>query len=356
MSKLFAPARASVWDSVRNRVKKTSRTKKIVVSIIILGAAGLLAYRMFFVKKEGPAFTEHAVAREDLSINVSAPGEVTPQNRIELKPPLSGRIDKILVREGDFVTKGQILAWLSSSERAALLDAARASGPEEMTRWEDAYKPTPLVAPLDGFIIARTAEPGQTLSSGQAPLVMADRLIVRAQVDETDMGKIRIGQPAKVLLDAYPELDLPGRVDHLAYEATEANNVTVYDIEVEILEPSRVLRAGMTATVNVTIADRRKVLTVPMQALSDFDGGLAVMVKGENGQPKPLPISAGLSDGTMVEILDGLKEGSVILVSTKTVPMLNLSEYTSPLTPNFGRRTTATTRKATPARRAPPSR
>ena len=67
---------------------------------------------------------------------------------MEIKPPIAGRIEKLLVDEGDDVTSGQILGWMSSTDRAAILDAARAQGPEESKRWEDAYKPTPIVAPL----------------------------------------------------------------------------------------------------------------------------------------------------------------------------------------------------------------
>ena len=68
----------------------------------------------------------------DIQISVSTTGIVEPQNRLEMKPPINGRIEEILVREGEKVKRGQILAWMSSTERAALLDAARAQSEEKV--------------------------------------------------------------------------------------------------------------------------------------------------------------------------------------------------------------------------------
>jgi macrolide-specific efflux system membrane fusion protein len=297
--------------------------------VIILAVA---AYRLAHRGAKDPEFREFKVARGDMTITISAAGEISPQNRIELKPPLAGRIERILVREGDYIEKGQVLAWISSTDRASLLDAARAKGPDEVARWEDVYKPTPLVAPLSGFIIARRCEPGQTIGGGDPPLVMADRLIVRAQVDETDMSKIKIGQKAEVSLDAYPDIRLPGRLDHLAYEARSVNNVTVYDIEIELAKSSSLLRSGMTATVSVSVDERKKVLLVPAEALKDSNGGLAVMLK-KGKKPEQTPVTIGLSDGAQVEIVKGLKEGDILLIPAKALVPSMLADTGSPLMP-----------------------
>jgi len=283
------------------------------------------------------AYREYTVIRGDLTVTVSSPGTVSPQNRIELKPPLAGRLDQVLVREGDEVKKGQVLAWISPSERAALLDAARAKGPDEVAKWEDAYKAAPLVAPLPGFIIARKAEPGQTLGSNDAPLIMADRLIVRAQVDETDMSRVKVGQDAEITLDAYPGTRIPARVDHLAYEASSANNVTVYDIEVALLKESRILRSGMTATAIITVTRRRNAVLVPAEALMDSQGGLAVMVKGKGGKRRPATVVTGASDGSQVEITSGLAEKDVILIPLKAISAAS-AQSGSPLSGGGGRR------------------
>src|SRR6185295_987790 len=100
-----------------------------------------------------------------------------PLNRVEIKPPIAGRVEKLLVDEGAKVEAGQILAWLSSSDRAAILDAARAKGPAELKRWEDAYRPTPISAPLGGVVILRNAVIGETVDPGTVLFAISDTLI-----------------------------------------------------------------------------------------------------------------------------------------------------------------------------------
>jgi len=311
--------------------RRRRRTLWLTGGAAILVVLGIGIWRFSGKPKAGPEYRDVPATFGDLKILISAAGDVCPQNRIELKPPLSGRIDSILVREGDEIKKGQVLAWISSTDRASLLDAARAKGPDEVARWEDAYKPTPLVAPLPGFIIARRAEPGQS-TGGEAPLVMADRLIVKAQVDETDLRKVKVGLPAEVALDAYPDVKLAARVDHVAYESRSVNNVTVYDIEVEMLDPPAVLRSGMTATVSVAVAQRKRVLLVPAEALSEGErGGLTVLVKSRKGAPaEKRRVELGLSDGAQVEVTKGLKPGEILLVNVHGVPPTSLAQATSP--------------------------
>src|SRR3954462_14818386 len=95
------------------------------------------------------------VQRGSIEDTVEATGVVQPLNRVEIKPPIAGRIEKLLVEEGTRVKAGQILGWMSSTDRAAILDAARAKGEDELKHWEDAYKPTPVIAPLSGTIILK---------------------------------------------------------------------------------------------------------------------------------------------------------------------------------------------------------
>lgn len=320
-------------------IRRSRRARWIAAGVAAaLLAGGGLAWRALRPEQPKEEFREHVVARGDLAVAVSAAGEVSPQNRIELNLPISGRIETILVREGDTIRKGQVLAWVSSYDRAAVVDAARAKGAEEAARWEDVYKPTPLVAPLAGFIVARRAEPGQTLGTGASasPLVMADRLIVRAQVDETDLAKVRVGQRAEVTLDAYPGAPLPGRVDHIAWESRKENNVTIYDIEVELRRSSGVLRSGMTATVSIVTAEKRGVLLVPAEALAERDGQLVVLRKRTGRPPEAVPVEIGLTDGSQVEIARGLAEGNVAMISNQAIPPSALSTASNPFAPRWG--------------------
>src|SRR3972149_796791 len=190
------------------RYKKTL----IALLVVVVVAAAYTSWKAS--NKPTAANRVLPVTRGDIDITVLATGVVQPANRVETKPPIPGRVEEVLVREGKLVRRGQILAWMSSSERAALIDAARAKGPEELQRWQELYRRTPIIAPIDGTIILRKAEPGQTFQSQDAVLVMSDRLIVRAQVDETDIGKVKLRQPARVTLDAYSDQPIDGVVDH----------------------------------------------------------------------------------------------------------------------------------------------
>src|SRR5262249_4093711 len=141
---------------------------------------------------------------------VEATGEVMPLNRVEIKPPIGGRIEKLLVDEGAHVAAGQILGWMSSTDRAAILDAAPSQGPEELKHWEDTYKATPIVAPLAGTVILRNVVVGQTVDPATVIYAMSDKLIVKADVDETDIGRVRTGMEARITLDSYPNQSIQG--------------------------------------------------------------------------------------------------------------------------------------------------
>jgi len=310
----------------------------IVVALAVLATAGIAARGCTRKRAASSAemFRRVSVSRQELRLTKTATGEVTPQNRVEIKPPIAGRIEEVLVREGQSVTKGQVLVWMSSAERAALLDAARAQGEESMARWESAYKPAPLTAPLDGTVIVRAVEPGQTVATTDPVVVIADRLIVKAQVDETDIGAVKPGQPARISLDAYPEEDVRAHVDHVAYEATTVNNVTIYEVDVLPDQVPEVMRSGMTATVTFIVAEKPDALVVPAEAVRAEGAGASVLVPGERpwGRPASRDVTIGLSDGKWTEITGGLSEGDAILAPSLRMPA-RASRRGNPLSP-FG--------------------
>ena len=285
--------------------------------------AGWLLLRAVGGGQDGWEIVRRAkVTRGHLQVTTSASGEVKPQNRVEIKPSIAGRIDEVLVHEGQVVAPGDVLAWMSSTDRAALLDAARSQGPEALAKWEDAYKRAPLVAPLAGTIILRAVEPGHTITPSDPVVVIADRLIVQATVDETDLSRIQLGQHAQLRLDAYPDAVIPGTVDHIAYESRLVNNVSVYPVDVLPDQIPETFRSGMTATVTFIIADRPDVLLIPSDAVAEWpkrrpkpEGAmLAAFHRGLGGRPTPVPIATGESDGRMTELLSGLREGEEVLI------------------------------------------
>ena len=309
-----------------------------VVGVGILVAAGALAtWSWREAESESPAYRVIHAERGLLTVTILASGVAKPQNRLEIKPPIAGRIEDVLVREGDRVKKGQVVAWMSSSERAALLDAARAKGADELARWQELYKATPLLAPLPGTVIARQVEPGQTVTAADSVFVLSDRLIVSAQVDETDIGQVRLGQPAEIVLDAYPDTTIGARVDHVAYEAITVSNVTVYEVDVL---PERVpdfMRSGMTANVTFVVARHEGVVLLPAEAVRREAGGPVVLVPGPGGlgDPEERAVETGAGDGRQVEIVSGLGEGDVVLVPDLSLPQ-GASGGGSPFFP-FGR-------------------
>ncbi len=114
------------------------------------------------------------VVRGKVVQKILSTGTIAPEDRLDLTPPVAGRIEKVLVQEGQMVHTGQVLAWMSSTERATMIDTARAEGPAALKYWEAAYKMTPILAPSNGMIILKGADPGQTVTQSSVVLSMAD--------------------------------------------------------------------------------------------------------------------------------------------------------------------------------------
>jgi macrolide-specific efflux system membrane fusion protein len=285
------------------------RYKKALIALLVVVVVAAAYTSWKASNKPTAANRVLPVTRGDIDITVLATGVVQPANRLEIKPPIPGRVEEVLVR------RGEILAWMSSSERAALIDAARAKGPEELQRWQELYRRTPIIAPIDGTIILRKAEPGQTFQSQDAVLVMSDRLIVRAQVDETDIGKVKLRQPARVTLDAYSDQPIDGVVDHIAFEARTVNNVITYEVDVLPARVPAFMRSGMTANVSFAIESRRNVVLVPAEAIQTRDGRTRVTVAPQtpDARPSERNITLGIGDGRRVEVLAGVVEGERVL-------------------------------------------
>ena len=286
--------------------------------------------------KEAAGYRRVPVQRGDVVLTFNATGVVAPQNRVEVKAPVAGRVESVLVQEGQAMQKGQVLAWMSSTERAYLLDAAWMRGPEQYERWKTNYNATPVLAPLDGSVIARIVEPGQAVSPWQTLLVMSDRLILRTDVDETDIGRIEVGMPVTATLDAYPDDTFTGTVDQVAYEARLLQNVTMYEVEVLPTNAPSFLKSGMTANVAFVAATREKVLVLPVGLLKISDAGAEVLVPGGAGaeqQPQTKQIRTGLSDGKVVEILEGLKEGDIVLERTSDLSKKQQGGFSIPFLP-----------------------
>jgi membrane fusion protein, macrolide-specific efflux system len=246
-------------------------------------------------------------------------GTIEPQNRLEIMPQVGGRIEEIYVSEGDKVKQGQILAIMSSTERAALIDAARSQGKDEENTWKNIYKPIPLIAPLNGVVIVRGVEPGQTVSNQSVVFVLSDRLIVKADVDETDIGKVKLGQESIITLDAYPDIKIQGTVDQIAYESEVVNNVTTYKVDILPKIVPDVFRSGMSASVEIIQQRKENAMTVPEELVNtDKNGQHYVMVLSAADQSiEKKYVETGISDDTNMEIISGLQLSDKIVSKSK---------------------------------------
>lgn len=308
----------------------------IITAAVVFACA--IAIALYFRGKDsGPIYREASPSVGNLATFITAVGTVQPQNRIEIKPPIPGRVEKVMVKEGQRVRAGQALALLSSVERAALLDAARAQGEESVGYWEDVYKPTPLLSPIDGDVIVRAVEPGQTVTANDVIVVISDRLIIKAQVDETDIGRVRLNQKAEVTLDAYPDMVVESRVDHISYESRLINNVTIYEVDILPERVPDVFRSGMSATVKIIEHVTENALLIPRDAVQYEPDASYVLVKDKKGGISKRKVVTGEFDDGSIQIKDGIHIDDTVLIKTSPSTPSKKAGQGSPLVP-FGRK------------------
>lgn len=301
--------------AVKTTAKKRGKKFPLVLAALLLGAAGTGYY--FWQQHESEKVTYRSIPVEygDIDVTLLATGTVQPQNRLDIKAPVAGRMEQIYVHEGDKVTKGQVIASMSSTERAAMLDAASAKGPAEAKVWADMYLPTPVMAPISGTIIQRNIEPGQTFTTADAIITMSDRLAVKAQADETDISKIKLKQSAEIVLDAYPDKKIPGEVGQIAFDAKTVNSVTTYIADVLPQFVPDYMRSGMTANVTFFVESKKHVVVIANEALQVKDGKTVLLMKGPNDEIQNREIQVGVTDGKNTEILSGAEVGDVALIA-----------------------------------------
>lgn len=302
--------------------------KRSVIVISIIAVVGIALYFIFGKsKKTEIAYTEVNPKRTELRVVVASTGVVAPEERIELKAPVPGRMENVLVKEGHRVKRGQIIAWMSSTERAAILDSARAVSSDEYKKFQEYYKATPIVAPVSGQIILRNSDPGQTVASTDVLLVVSNKLQVIAKVDETDIARVKPGLAAEIILDAYPQEAIAAQVSTLAFESKTVNNVTTYDVDTVPLKEPSFMRSGMTANVTFILRHKEDVLALPLSAIQFKKESPYVLSRDAKGKVIEVPIEIGEADGSNTEILSGLDEHSVVLIPNV---QMNAKQGTNP--------------------------
>jgi HlyD family secretion protein len=225
-----------------------------------------------------------------------------------------------------------LYAQASEREQAAELDQARID-----------LERTVISAPIDGVVIGREVDRGQTVAASlESPTLFTlardlREMEVEANVDEADIGRIRLGQRATFSVDAYPNRTFAGVVIQIRKAPQLIQNVVTYTVVLSTQNPDLALLPGMTALVNVVVDEARDILNVPNAALrfqppgdtiaaaagemAGAGGGAVVWMPGDGGAPVPVRVALGRSNESVTEIVEGsLRAGQHVIVGTASTP------------------------------------
>jgi HlyD family secretion protein len=214
------------------------------------------------------------------------------------------------------------LAEIALSDARAELAARRAAVREAenaLRRVERDLAKTVIRSPIDGVVVRREVEVGTAVADlqngGTVVAALADdrRIHVLAEVDENEVAGVRVGQPARVHIDAFPGEVFEGRVRKVSSSGTSEGGLSSFEIEIELAPDERV-RVGMSADARVEVRRHRGVLLVPNTALVRTEEGARVRILRRGERPELVPVDEGFSDGFRTVVLGGLSEGDTVLV------------------------------------------
>lgn len=331
--------------------RRQAWTRRILWALIAVAlVAGGLLLRGRQGGESGSSYVTAPAQVGDLVESISATGTLEALDTVEVGSETSGTIREVLVDFNDRVVKGQVLATIDpdqaearADEALARLQAARASviraeataeesaqslerarGLREaglisdqdfdtaratarraqadvasaraqatvaeaaLTEARSNLQKTAIRSPIDGIVLARAVEPGQTVAASfQTPVLFTiardlTDMALHVQVDEADIGKVREGQTATFTVDAYPERRFASRVVSLRNVATTAQNVVTYEAVLEVDNSELLLRPGMTATAAVVTDRKEAVLLVPNAALRFTPPEVATAAAGQD--------------------------------------------------------------------------
>jgi HlyD family secretion protein len=195
-----------------------------------------------------------------------------------------------------------------------------------LNQFEEQLGYTTILAPMDGVILSRDVEIGDAVSSilvlgSTATLVMTEgdinEVYVQGKVDEADIAHVYMGQPARIKVESFRDRVFNGKVTKIAPLGVEKDNVTTFEVRVSIDNPGGELKANMTANAEILLDEHKGVLTVPENAVI-YDGqknaSVEVPDKKEKEGQRKVAVKVGISNGSVTEILSGLKEGDQVVL------------------------------------------
>ena len=195
-----------------------------------------------------------------------------------------------------------------------------------LNQFEEQLGYTTITAPMDGVILSRDVEIGDAVSSilvlgSTATLVMTEgdinQVYVQGKVDEADIAHVYMNQPARIKVESFRDRFFQGKVTKIAPLGVERDNVTTFEVRVSIDNPGGELKANMTANAEILLDEHKGVLTVPENAVAyDAQKNASVEIpdKRQKEGKRKVPVKVGLSNGSVTEILSGLKEGDTVVL------------------------------------------
>jgi len=215
-----------------------------------------------------------------------------------------------------------------SMARAHMAEAAAnvAQAQAATDRVEEELANATIRAPIRGTILARDVEVGSPVSSilnmgaAATPVVtMGDisQVFVRGKVDETEIGNLKLGQPARITVETFKDRTFQGNVTQISPMGVERDNVTNFEVRVSIDNPGNALKANMTANAEIVLEERPNSLIVPEAAIS-YDAkrsaSVDVLDRSARSGRRRVPIKVGISNGTRTQVIEGLKEGDRVVL------------------------------------------
>jgi len=221
------------------------------------------------------------------------------------------------------VSKAQLTvlkARIAQSQAQVARDQANLKQLDEQLSYTD------IIAPIDGVLLSRDVEIGDAVSSilvlgSSATLVMTlgdiSEVYVKGKVDESDIGKVYLGQPARIKVESFKDKTFSGKVTKISPLGVEKDNVTTFEVRVSINNPGGELKAAMTANAEIILEEHKDVLQIPEGAIIyDKEKKASVEVpdsKGKDGKRK-VAVNIGISNGAKTEVLNGLKENDQVVL------------------------------------------
>ena len=221
------------------------------------------------------------------------------------------------------VSKAQVTVLRAKIAQA---QAQVAQDQANLKQLEEQLSYTDIISPLDGIVLSRDVQMGDAVSSilvlgSSATLVMTlgdtSEVYVKGKVDESDIGKVYLGQPARIKVESFKDKTFTGKVTKISPMGVEKDNVTTFEVRVSIQNPGGELKAEMTANAEIILEEHKNVLQIPEGAiLYDKDKKASVEIpapKSKDGKNK-LAVNIGISNGAKTEVLSGLKEGDQVVL------------------------------------------